>query len=221
MVRTVPVRVADAAALVPPAPVSSGPSSTSLAPTSSRPISRRRAGSMWKQLLAEAPAASSEVATAPPATPIAAPGANTEGGEHGMTSGLGVLLMVLGGAALLAASRPLRRPLWPMRFWSSRTELPVATYDGRSDPSFGEGVPSASAGRDEHAGDDPQSGATPVHTVRDRRTVAPAVPSQESLWDEGIGALAALASPVTPEVFPARRAMAYRGVEQRGRSSGS
>ena len=214
IVHTVPVRVGDAAAMVPPAPDLDKPGADQLTPDQPRRLD-------VETLLAKAPAASEEVASAPPATPVAAPTAKTGGGEDGMTSWLGVLLMALGGTALLASSRPLRRPLWPVRFWNSRTELPVVAHDGRSDPSFGQGVRSASARRDERAGDDPQRGTAPVHTVRDRRTVAPALPSRESLWDEGIDALAALASPVSPEVFPARRATAYRGVQQRGRSSGS
>ena len=213
MVRTVPVRVGDAAAMVPPAPDLDKPGADQITPDQPRRPD-------VETLLAEAPAASSEVASAP-GTPIAAPGANTGGGEHGTPSWLGVLMIVLGGTALLASSPTLWQSLWPVRFWNARTELPVAAYDGRSDPSFGEGVRSASARRDERAGDDPQRGTAPVHTVRDRRTVAPALPSRESLWDEGIDALAALASPVSPEVFPARRATAYRGVQQRGRSSGS
>jgi hypothetical protein len=36
-----------------------------------------------------------------------------------------------------------------------------------------------------------------------------------------IGAIAALTIPVAPEVFSRRRATAYRGMEQRGHSSGS
>ena len=215
IVHTVPVRAGDAAAMVPPAPDLDKPGADQLAPDQPAP---RRVD--VEQLLAEAPAASSEVASAP-GTPIAAPGANTGGGEHGTPSWLGVLMIVLGGTALLASSPSLWQSLWPVRFWNARTELPVAAYDGRSDPSFGEGVRSAGARRDERVGDDPQRGTAPVPTVRDRRTVAPALPSRESLWDEGIDALAALASPVSPEVFPARRATAYRGVQQRGRSSGS
>ena len=215
VVRTVPVREADAAALIPQAPVLNEPADQ-LAPGQPAP---RRVD--VESLLAEAPAASSEVASASPATPIAAPGANTGGGEHGMRAWLGALLMALGGTALLISSRTLWRGLWPVRFLNARTELPVAAYDGRSEPSFGQGVPSAGAWRDERSGDDPQGGAAPVDTARTRRLAAPALPSQESVWEEGIGALAALASPVSPEVFPGRRAMAYRGVEQRGHSSGS
>ena len=213
IVRTVPVRIGDAAAMVPPAPDLDKPGADQLTPDQPRRPD-------VETLLAEAPAASSEVASAP-GTPVAAPGANTGGGEAGTPSWLGVLMIVLGGTALLASSPTLWQSLSPVRFWNARTELPVAAYDGRSDPSFGQGVLSASARRDERSGDDPQGGAAPVHADRDRRTVAPAVPSQESLWDEGIDALAALASPVSPEVFPARRATASRGVQQRGRSSGS
>jgi hypothetical protein len=213
IVRTVPVRIGDAAAMVPPAPDLDKPGADQLTPDQPRRPD-------VETLLAEAPAASSEVASAP-GTPIAAPTANTGGGEDRTPSWLGVLMIVLGGAALLASSPTLWQSLSPARFWNARTELPVAAYDGRSDPSFGEGVPSAGARRDERSGRAPQGGAAPVPAVHARRTEAPALPSRESLWDEGIDALAALASPVSPEVFPARRATAYRGVQQRGRSSGS
>jgi hypothetical protein len=216
VVHTVPVRMADAAALVPPAPVLNKPGADQLAPDQPAP---RQAD--VESLLAEAPAASGEVATAPPATPIAAPGAKTGGGAERIASWLGALLMALGGAALLTSSRALRRALWPVRFPNSRTEFPVVAYDVRNDPSFGQGIPSAGARRDGLSGSDRQRGAALVHPARTRRPVAPALPSPEALWDDGIAALAALASPASPEAFPGRRATAYRAAEQRGHSSGS
>jgi hypothetical protein len=206
VVRT--VRVTDAEALVPAAPVLD--TSGAGQPTPDQPAPRRVD---VEQLLSEAPAASSEVASAPPASPIAAPGAKTGGVVEWMASRLGVLLIVLGGAALLISSLPLWRALWPVRFPDSRTELPDMAHDRRRDPSFGERIAPAGARRDELLHDDPQSVAPSVNAAPTRRTEAPAVPAQQALWEEGIGALAALASPVSPEVFLQRRATAYRGVE--------
>jgi hypothetical protein len=134
MVRTVPVRMAtaDAAAMVPPAPVLARPASDQ--PTSDQPTPRRVD---VEKLLADAPAASDEVTSAPPASPIAGPGAMTGGGEDWTTSWLGVLLMALGVVALLSASRPLWRALWPVLFPDSGTDLSDIAYDGRNDLSFG------------------------------------------------------------------------------------
>jgi hypothetical protein len=136
MVHTVPVRVTDAAGMVPPAPVRAEPVLTNsgadqLAPDQPTP---RRVD--VESLLAETPAASGEVASAPPATPIAGPTATTGGGEEGRASWLGVLLMALGSAALLSSNRTLQRALWPVRFPDSRTELSVTTHDGRNEPAF-------------------------------------------------------------------------------------
>jgi hypothetical protein len=203
MVHTIPVRVADAAALVPPAPVPARPGVDQ--PSSDQPTPRRVD---VEKLLADAPAASDEVASAPP---VAAPTAETGGGEAGIASWLGVLLIALGGVALLSSSRTFRRALWSVRFPDSGTELPVVAYDGRNDPSFGsEHIPSASAGRDELLRYDPQSVAPLVHADRTRWTEAPDSPAQEAIWEEGIGALAALTSPVPSEVLSGRRATAYR-----------
>ena len=215
IVHTVPVRVSDAAGQVPPAPVLNKPAADQLAPDQPPRLD-------VETLLARAPAASEEVGSAPPATPIAGPGAKMGGGDDWMTSWLGLLLIALGGAALLTSSRTLRRALWPVSFLSSRTELPVAAHDDWDEPSFAsERIRFAGARQDELLRYDAQSVAPLVHADHTRRPVAPASPSQEDFWDEGIGALAALASPASPEVFPERRATAYRGVEQRGRSSGS
>jgi hypothetical protein len=211
IVHTIPVRVADAAGQVPPAPVLNQPGADQPAPDQPRRLDA-------ETLLAKAPAAGEEVASSTPA--IAARTAKTGGGEDWIVSWLGVLLIALGGAALLTSSRTLRRALWPVPFLSSRTEFPVVAYDDWDDPSFAEAIPSASARRDELSGYEPQ-GAASVRAARTRRPVAPAVPSQEAFWDEEIGALAALASPASPEVFRGRRAMAYRGAEQRDHWSGS
>jgi len=94
MVRT--VRVTDGAAMVPSAPVLDRPASDQ--PTPDEPTPRRVD---VERLLADSPAASDEVASAPSATPIAGPGATL---EAWMTPRLGVLLMMLGGVALLSAS---------------------------------------------------------------------------------------------------------------------
>jgi len=222
MVHTVPVRVADAAALIPPAPVPASPGVDQLTPDqpNSDQSGPRRVD--VEQLLADSSAASEEVASAAAATPIAGPGATTGDDEEGTASWLGVLLMALGAAALLASSRTLRRALWPLRIPGSGTELPATAQSGRSDPSFASArIRFAGAGPDEVLELDPQSVAPLVHAVPTRRTVAPQPPSQEAFWEEGIGALAALTSPVSPEVFSRRRAMACREVEQRGSSSGS
>jgi hypothetical protein len=237
VVRTIPVRTADAAALVPPAPVPAGPGvdqPTSGQPSSGQPSSGQPSSDQpssdqpmprqvdVEKLLADAPAASDEVAAAPPATPVAAPTANTRGGEAGTASWVGVLLIALGGVALLGSSATLGRALWSVRCSDSGTELAVVAYDGRNDPFFlSEHIPSAGAGRDELLRYDPQSVAPLAHADRTRRTRAPDAPAREASWEEGIGALAALASRVPPEVFSGRRATAYRGVEQRGSVSGS
>jgi hypothetical protein len=210
LVRTVPVRETDAAALVPPLPVLANPVQAS--PVQAKPGADQATPDQpaprrvdVESLLADAPAANEEVASPPPATPIAAPGAKWGGSEERTPSWLGALLIALGGAALLASSRTLRRALWPMRFPDTATEVLVVAYDGRSDPFFGEGIPSAGARRDQLSGHDPRRGAASVDPARTRRPVAPALPSKDALWEDGIGALAALAGPVQPEAFPGRR----------------
>jgi hypothetical protein len=132
IVRTVPVRVADAAGQIPPAPVLATRGADQLTPDQPAP---RRVD--VESLLAKAPAASDEVASASPATPIAGPVAQTGGGEDWTASWLGALLIALGGVALLSSSRTLRRALWPVRFLNSRTEPSVIAHGGRNDPAFG------------------------------------------------------------------------------------
>jgi hypothetical protein len=132
IVHTVPVRVADAAGQVPPEPVLATRGGDQLMPDQPAP---RRVD--VESLLAKAPAASDEVASASPATPIAGPGSQTGGDEDWTASRLGALLMALGGAALLSSSRTLRRALWPVRFLNFRTEPSVIAHGGRNDPSFG------------------------------------------------------------------------------------
>jgi hypothetical protein len=175
MLRTVPVRVAEAAAQVPPASVAATPGVDR--PVSEQPV---RPQIDVDRLLTEASAASDEVASAPPATPLLPPGANTSNGEDWMASWLGVLLMALGCVAVLSASGTLRRAVWPVRSPNSVTELPVIAQGGRNEPSFG------------------RSAAPLVHAARTHGTVAAGLPSQEAFWEEGIGALAALTSPVSP-----------------------
>jgi hypothetical protein len=191
MVRTIPVREADAAAQVPPVP------SGADQPTADRQNSDRPAPRPVdvEQLLADAPAASEAVASARAATPIAARTASTPGGEQGIPSWPGVLLMALGGAALFASSPALRRAVWPLRIPDSETELPATAHSGRSEPSFASArMRFAGAGPDEVLEIEPQSVAPLARAVPTRRTVAPEPPSREALWDEGIGALAALAN---------------------------
>jgi hypothetical protein len=174
MVHTVPVRVADAATQVPPALV---PTTLGVAqPTSGQPTSdqSRPLQVDVERLLADAPAASDEVASAAPGAP---------GGEDWIASWLGGLLMALGCAALLSASPPLREAVWPVRLPNFGTELPVIAEGGRNEPAFGRIV-------------------APLDDAdRTGRTVAAALPSQEAFWEEEIGALAALTSPVSPAGF--------------------
>jgi hypothetical protein len=156
------VRVVDAAAQVPPALIPA---------TLDVDQQPRRPQVDVEKLLAEAGAASDEVASAPPPT-----GANTGGGEE--ASWLGMVLMALGCAALLSASRTLRQALFSVRFSNSPTELPAIAQRGRNEPSF-------------HRGAAPSG-----HAARSRGTVADALAAQEAFWEEGIGA---------PEVFSGRR----------------
>lgn len=117
VVDAAPVPVTAAAAQVPPPPVLAKPGADQPAPD--QPAPPRHVD--VEKLLADAPAASDEAGSAPPATPVAGPGAKADGGGGWMTSGssptrwLGVLLMALGFVALLSASRTLRRALWPGR----------------------------------------------------------------------------------------------------------
>jgi hypothetical protein len=182
IVHTVPVRMTDAAGQVPPPPVLNKPNVDQLTPDQPRRLD-------VETLLAKAPAASEEVASATPAMLIAAPTAKTGGGEDWITSWLGVLLVALGSAALLSSSRTLRRALWPVRFPDSATELPVfANDDWDDEPSFSRG-----------ASVSPASGE-PRFSAATRQPLA-AVPSREASWDEAIGAVAALTTPVSPEAF--------------------
>jgi hypothetical protein len=132
VVDAAPVPMTAAAALAQPAPVLAKPGADQ--PTPDQPTPRRVD---VEALLAQAPAASDEVASAPATTPIAAPAANAGGGEDWIASWLGVLLMALGFTALLSASGTLRRAIWPVRFANSGTELPVIVQNGRNEPSFG------------------------------------------------------------------------------------
>jgi hypothetical protein len=170
IVRT--VRVTDAAAQVPPAPDLNQPGADQPTPDQPRQLD-------VETLLAKAPAAGEEVASATPALPIPAAGAKTGGGEGGIASWLGLLMIVLGSVALLSSSRTLWRAVWPVRFPDSGT---------------------ASAGQDELLRYEPRSVALSVHAARPVRTEA-AVPPREATWDEAIGAIAALTTPVSPEAF--------------------
>jgi uncharacterized membrane protein len=120
IVHTIPVHLADAAAKVPPAP---DPAASAVdQPGSSQPAPRPVHA---EKLLKDAPAASNADASAAAATPAVA-GATTGGGKDGTSSWLGVLLMALGGVALLIAS--LRRMLWPMRSPDAVARVPVAKH---------------------------------------------------------------------------------------------
>jgi hypothetical protein len=179
IVHTVPVRMTDAAGQVPPAPVVNQPGADQPAP---RQLD-------VETLLAKAPAAGEEVASATPAMPVAALIAKAGGSEDWMTSWLGVLLVALGSAALLSSSRTLRRALWPVRFPDSATELPVfANDDWDDEPSFRR---SASV---------PSGLGEPRLSAATRQPLA-AAPPREPTWDEAIGAVAALTTPVSPEAF--------------------
>jgi len=181
IVHAVSVRVADAAGLVPPAPVPAKPVLNE--PVLNKPGADQLTSDQpaprhvdVEALLAEAPAASEAVASAPPATPIAAPAA-TGGGEEGTPTWLGALLMALGGAALLSASGALRRALWPVRSPDPATELPVIAHGGRDEPSF-----ARSASVSPASGETSLSAATRrvgPRTARARRPLA-AVPTQEA-----------------------------------------
>jgi hypothetical protein len=182
IVHTVPVRMGDAAGQVPPAPVLNQPGTDQPTPDQPRRLD-------VETLLAKAPAAGEEVASSTPAMPVAAPTAKAGSREDWMTSWLGVLLIALGSAALLTSSRTLRRALWPVRFPDSATELPVfANDDWDDEPSFGR---SASVS--------PASGE-PRLSAATRRPLA-AAPPREASWDEAIGAVAALTTPVPPDAF--------------------
>jgi len=192
-----PVPATDAAAQVPPVLV---PTMLGAAqPTSGQPASdqSRLPQVDVDKLLAEAPAASDEVASA-------APGTNTPGGADWIASWFGMLLMGLGCAALLSASPTLRQAVGSVRSRNSGTELPVTADEStRHEPAFG------------------RIAAALEHDDRTRRAAAAPLPAPEALWDEGLGALAALTGPVSPEAFSGRPAMAYRGAEQQGHWSDS
>jgi hypothetical protein len=190
MVHTVPVQVADAAAQVPPAlvPTTLGV----IQPATGQPTSDQSRPPQVdvEKLLAEAPAASDEVASA---------AANTPGGRDWIASWFGVLLMGLGCVALLSASGTLRQAVSAVGFRNAGTELPVtADESARHEPAFG------------------RIAAALEHDERTRRATAAALPAHEAFWEEEIGALATLTGPASPEGFSGRAAMAYRGVEQQG-----
>jgi hypothetical protein len=126
------------------------------------------------------------------------PGAATDGGAGRTTNWLGAVLMALGCAALLSSSLSLRRRLGSVRFPNASTELPVVAHGGESDRSGSEHIPPAGARRDQLLRFDKQSMAPLAHAARARRPVAPEPPAEVALWEEGIGALAALTMPASP-----------------------
>jgi hypothetical protein len=95
IVRAVPVT--GSAAPIPPPSVPATPAADQPTPEQPRPVD-------VEALLADTPAASDEVASVPPATSVAAPGAGTGGDGGWTTSWLGVLLIGLGFAAVLGAA---------------------------------------------------------------------------------------------------------------------
>ena len=131
MVQTVPVPMTASAALVPPAPVLAKPGADQPAPDqpTQSPIDVAAPPT-------DAPAASDEVASVPPSTPVAVPSAEIDRGGGWTTPWFGVLLILLGFAALLSASRTLRRALWPERLLTpernSRPSRPTAAAVSRS-----------------------------------------------------------------------------------------
>lgn len=195
IVHTVPVRVADAAAPVPPAPVPATPAVNQPAPDqpASNPPGPRQVD--VEKLLADGPVVSDKAAAPPSATPV---GAGTDGGAGRTANWLGAVLMALGCAALLSSSLSLRRRLGSVRFPNAGTELAVAAQGGESDRSGAEHIPPAGARRDELLRFDPQSMAPLAHAGRTRRPVAPEPPAEVALWEDGIGALAALTTPASP-----------------------
>lgn len=142
VVPTVPVT--GGAVVVPPSPVPARPGADQLVPDqpTRRPVD-------VEKLLADAPAASDEVASVPSATPVVFPSVETGGGGGWPTPWLGVPLMVLGFAALLSASRTLRRALWPARFPLQNGVLGHRARQPRRSPVGSECVPSTSGERDE------------------------------------------------------------------------
>ena len=215
IVHTVPVRLADAEAQVPPPPArdSQGVDQQAADPQAADQPTPAQGASRHvdvEKLLADAPAASSETAFAAVATPIADPGASTSGAGEWISPWYGALLIMLGGVALLGAS--LRRVFWPARSPDSRTDFPDFAYDSRHHPSFGRIAP-AGARRDELLHYDSRSVTPLAHAARARRPEPPGPPSKEALWEQGMDALAALGGTASPEVFGGRRGVGYRGVE--------
>src|SRR5262249_39959580 len=94
-----PVPATDAAAQVPPAPVLPRPGTDQL--TAEQLLARHV---NVETLLADTAAASDQVVSRQPATPVAARGAETDGGGGWTTNWLGMLLMAVGIVALLSAS---------------------------------------------------------------------------------------------------------------------
>jgi hypothetical protein len=132
LVKVVPVRIAGAAAEVPPPPVLAKPGADPLPPDQPAP---RHVD--VERLLAEAPAASDKVASAPPAMPVAVAPVQTDGGAGGSATWLGVLLIALGIAALSSSSLTLRRALWPVRSPQARPEFPAIADDRHDRLVFG------------------------------------------------------------------------------------
>jgi hypothetical protein len=237
VLHTVPVQEADAAAPVTP-PAASGAQGADQSksdeprsdqPKSDQPMPDQQAPRHVdvESLLKDAPAPADDAASAAAAMPVDAPVATTggegqekgqeNGQEKGMASWLGVLLMALGAAALLSSSRTVRHALRSVRWPGASAELPVVAHAGHNDLAVGpERIRFTSTRRDELFRYDPKSTAPLARATRTRRTVAPEPPAQETRWDEGIGALAGLTGPASPEVFLRRRAMALRGTEGRG-----
>jgi hypothetical protein len=189
IVRTIPVRVSDAAGQVPPAPDLNISDAAQLATDQQAPRQLD-----VDQLLAHAPAESEETAYTSPPPLLAIPGADTAGRAEWIASWLGLLLIALGGAALLSSSPALLRAVWPARLARSGTVRPAFAHGGPSEPFFGSGYkPQAGGGRDEMLRYDPQSVAPLDHAARASRAAPPEPPSREAVWDEEIDALSALA----------------------------
>jgi len=227
IVHTVPVRMADAEAQVPPPPARDSQVVNQQAAdqqaVDQQAVNQQAAAQPTpnqgaprhvdvEKLLADAPAASGDAASAAAAMPIADPGASTGGAGEWISPWYGALLIMLGGVALLGAS--LRRVLWPVRSPNSRADFPDFAYDSRHHPSFHGRIPRAGARRDDLLHYDPQSTAPLAHAARPRRSEAPEPPSREALWEQGMDALAALGGAASPEVFRGRRGVGYRGVEE-------
>jgi hypothetical protein len=136
IVQTVPVPMTGDTALASPAPVVAMPGADQLTPDQLTPDQSTPRPLDVEVPVANAPAASSAVASVPPATPVGVPAAETGDGEGWSPSWPGLLLMVLGFALLLSARPLVRRALRPRALSRPKTEVPVIAPDTQNDVAF-------------------------------------------------------------------------------------